>query len=183
VTARPHLSEEQRQQRELNARRDLEQLVEHLVGAASDIWHDQRLWGHGDRARYYGRSADLITAVDKLSKMILEHPDADVRADRLIALHDGLEAAAIIGGCLKTPAANRLRTANTRAVKAANVDQRDEIIREAAEPIWQRHPTRPDWRIAGEIPESVKELLKQLGLKTQRGIAGRVKQLRRRPND
>jgi hypothetical protein len=138
MTARPHLSEEQRQQRELNARHDLEQLVEYLVGAARSAWQDQRLWGHGDRARYYGRSVDLVTTVDKLLKMILEQPDADVRADRLSILHDALEAAAIIGGCLKTPAAGRQRTPAAEEAKLGYSRRQDEVLVEAARLIRQK---------------------------------------------
>src|SRR5207247_2968705 len=83
--ARPRLSEEQ--QRELNARRDLEQLVKLLMDAASGTWHDPKISGR-DRALHFGRGAALRATVDRLSKAILDHSDAGVRADRLVDLHD-----------------------------------------------------------------------------------------------
>jgi len=145
VNMAPRLSKEQEQQRESTAQCALEQLVEFLVNAASDAWHDQRLWGHGDRARYAGRSADLIMTVDKLSKVILDHPDAGVRADRLNALHDMLEAAAIIGGCLNTPAANRLRavalTEKRRAQAQASL-RTAEIIEDEFHKLRKRFPNK-----------------------------------------
>ena len=132
TTPQRQLAEEERRRLELEARGGLDQLVQLLTKAASDAWHDQRLWGHGDGARYFGRSADLIMTVDKLSKVILDHPDAGVRTERLVALHDALEAAAIIGGCLKTPAANRLRTVavteKRRQQARAQVPRTAEII-------------------------------------------------------
>jgi hypothetical protein len=143
--ARPRLPEEQRQQRGLNARRDLEKLVKYLVDAARSAWEDQRLWGHGDRARYWGRSVDLVTTVDKLLKMILEHPDADVRADRLSILHDALEAAAIIGGCLKTPAINRLGAAaltEKRRAQAQASLRMAEIIEDEFNKLRERLPDK-----------------------------------------
>jgi hypothetical protein len=165
-TPRPRYPEAQQQQRELENRRALEQLVEFLVNAASDAWHDQRLWGHGDRARYFGRSVDLVTAVDKLSKAIREHPDAGVRADRLSALHDVLEAAAIIGGCLKTPATRRLRPVAATEAKLVEGHQRDEVLVEVASAILRKHPTwKSCRRIADEGHARFNELLKAQGLR------------------
>jgi hypothetical protein len=173
--ARPRLSEEQQQRRELNARHDLEQLMEVLLGAASDAWNDQRLWGHGDRARYFGRSADLITIVDRRLKEILEHPDTGVRADRLIDLHDMLEAAVTIGGCLNTPAAKRLRAAplaeKRRAQARAQVPRTAEIIEDEFNKLREKYPDRDfkedgPWK-TGRIPllhESVKRRLEQKSL-------------------
>ena len=123
MTARPRLSEEQQQQRELNARRDLERLVGLLQEAASDICRDPKLIGR-DRALAFGRGAFLLATIDRLSKVLLDHPDVDVRADRLIDLHDAIEAAVILAGGLKAPVAHRLRTAAFRAAKAANDDRR-----------------------------------------------------------
>jgi hypothetical protein len=151
------LAEEAR--RESAARGALEQLVEHLVDAASDAWHDQRLWGHGDRARYYGRSADLITTVDKLAKMILEHPDAGIRADRLSALHDALEATAIIGACLKTPAAKRLHAANIRKGRSEDSRQIEAAVLKVCAPIRAMHPKERPWWVAGKGREQVNRLL------------------------
>jgi hypothetical protein len=167
----PRLSKEQEQQRESTARCALEQLVEYLMNAASDAWHDQRLWGHGDRARYAGRGADLITTVDKLSKVILEHPDAGVRADRLNALHDMLEAAAIIGGCLNTPAAKRLRavalTEERRAQAQASL-RTAEIIEDEFNKLREKFPNKDfqkdgPWKTARSslLQQSVNQRLEQ----------------------
>jgi hypothetical protein len=84
----------------------------------------------------------LITTVDKLSTVILEHPDANVRADRLILLHDALEAAAVIGGCLKTPDAGRQRTPAAEEAKLGYSRRQDEVLVEAARLIRQG---RPKW--------------------------------------
>jgi hypothetical protein len=108
----------------------------------------------------------LVTTVDKLLKMILEHPDADVRAGRLIILHDALEAAAIIGGCLKTPAAGRQRTAAAEEAKLVDSRRRDEILVEVARSIKRKYPTWKRWRIAGEGLEQTNKLLKAQGLET-----------------
>jgi hypothetical protein len=172
---RPRLSKKQQQQRELAAGRDLEQLVGFLRGAASDAWLDQRLWGHGDRARYFGRSADLITTVDKLSKVILEHPDAGIRADRLIALHDALEAAAIIGGCLKTPAINRLHAAalTEKRREQAQAPRTAEVIEDEFNKLREKYPNK-DFKEDGpwvtgrgsRLRQSVDQRLKQEGLRS-----------------
>jgi hypothetical protein len=165
--ARPRLSEEQQQQRELNARRDLNELVAYLVDAASNAWQVQRLWEHGDRGRlYFGLGANLSAAVDRLSKVILEHPDAGVRADRLIDLYDALEAATFIGGCLKTPAAGRLRTAAATGVRSADSSQRDEVLVEIAREIrWWKHPTWGPLRMSNEELTRFKEALEAQGLR------------------
>jgi hypothetical protein len=157
--AQPRLLEEQQQRRELNAQRDLEQLVEFLMKAARDVWQDQRLSGHGDRARFYGRSADLITTVDKLSKAILEHPDAGVRADRLSTLHDALEATAIIGTGLKTKAATRLHSANARKGRSVESQQIEEAVLKVCAPIRAMYPKKRPWWVAGEGREQVIRLL------------------------
>jgi hypothetical protein len=82
-SSRPRYSEAQQQRRELESRRALEELIKVLRKAASDAWHDQSLRGHGDRALYFGRSEILLATVDRQSKVMLDHPDAGVRADRL----------------------------------------------------------------------------------------------------
>jgi hypothetical protein len=157
--SRPRYSEAQQQQRELESRRALEQLVEFLMNAASDAWHDQRLWGHGDRARYFGRGATLLATVDRQSKVMLDHPDAGVRADRLVDLHDMLEATAIIGGCLNTPAARRLRGANARKGKSERSQQIEEAVLKVCEPIRAMHPKERPWWVAGVGREQVNRLL------------------------
>jgi hypothetical protein len=172
--ARPRLSEEQQQQRELKVQRELEELVKYLVKAARCAWEDQRLQGHGDRARYWARSVDLVTTVDKLLKMILEHPDADVRADRLIILHDALEAAAIIGGCLKTQAANRLGAAaltEKRRAQAQASLRMAEIIEDEFNKLRERLPDKDfkeegPWKTAGvhSLQQAVIQRREQEGL-------------------
>jgi hypothetical protein len=162
TTPQRQLAEEERRRLELEARGGLDQLVQLLTKAASDAWHDQRLWGHGDRARYFGRSADLIMTVDKLSKVILDHPDAGVRTERLVALHDALEAAAIIGGCLKTPAANRLRTVavteKRRQQARAQVPRTAEIIEDEFNKLREKYPNK-DFKKKG--PWKTARVLKQ----------------------
>jgi hypothetical protein len=170
----PHYSEEQQQQRELNARHELEQLVKVLLDAARDAWQDQRLWGHGDRARYFGRGADLVAIVDRRLKEISEHPDAGVRADRLINLHDELEAAAIIGGCLKTPTVKRFRAVavveNRRTT--AQAARTAEIILDEFNKLREKYPDK-DFKEAGpwvtgrdsRLRKPVDQRLKQEGLR------------------
>jgi hypothetical protein len=158
--ARSHLSEEQQQQRELNARRDLDELVEILVGAASNIRDDSKLIGR-DRALACGRGAILLATFDRLSKVLLDEPDAGVRADLLIDFHDLIEAAAILASGLKAPVAHSLRTAAFRAGKAAKDDQRRAIVAKVAEPIVQKWPRRTAWWIAGEIEKPVDTELKK----------------------
>jgi hypothetical protein len=176
MTARPHLSEEQQQQRELNARRDLEQLVTLMVNDASDAWRDQELPVR-DRAPFYGRSVDLITTVERLSKALLDHPDAGVRADRLIDLHDALEAAAILADCLKNPIAHRRRTAANRKAKAAKDDQRREIVARVAWPAVQKRPNGSPWGIAGDSEKPINDELgkRRLGRMGRDAIADHVK--------
>jgi hypothetical protein len=162
--------------RVITARCALKRLVWRLRDAASDAWHDQRLWGHGDRARYFGRSADLIRTVDKLSKVILDHPDADVRADRLIDLHDALEAAAIIGGCLETPAINRLRTAavtEKSREKSAQEPRKTEIVEDQFSKLREKLPDKDfkkdgPWKTghAPRLRQSVDQQFKQEGLRS-----------------
>jgi hypothetical protein len=162
--ARPRLSKEQQQQRELNARRGLEQLVEFLMNAARDVWQDQRLWGHGDRARFFGRGADLITTVNKLLEAISEHSDTGVRADRLIILHDALEAAAIIGGCLKTPAVGRFRAIAATEAKLTDGHRRDEVLVEVAKAILRERPTWNRSRVSDK-EQTFNKLLEARGLR------------------
>jgi hypothetical protein len=178
MTARPRLSEEQQQQRELNARRDLEQLVELLMNAASNIWHDPKLSGR-DRALACGRSADLLSTIDSLSKVLLDHPNAGVRADRLIAFHDAIEAVAILAGGLKAPVAHRLHTAAGRAGVAARKDQENEVILEVTEPFRQRHPMEGPWQIAPRAIEKINELLNKRSLEKLAvdTVARRLKEL------
>jgi hypothetical protein len=114
-------------QRELNARRALEKLVTLVMTDARDAWKEQEYLLR-DRAPFFGRAATLLTTVDKLSKVLLDHPDVDVRADRLIALHDMLEATAFLADCLKDSTFHRLRTAASRKAKADIDDQRREIV-------------------------------------------------------
>jgi hypothetical protein len=156
---RPRCSEAQQQRRELEGRRALEQLVEFLKNAASDAWHNQGLWGHGDRALYYGRSKILLATVDRQLKAILDHPDAGVRADRLVDLHDMLEAAAIIGGCLKTPAAKRLHSANAWGKRSAESQQIEEAVLKVCAPIRALHPKELPWWVAGQGRDQVNRLL------------------------
>jgi hypothetical protein len=163
--ARPRLSEEQEQQRELAARRALEQLMEDLLDAASDAGQDQRLWGSGDRARFLGRGTDLVVTVDRRLKEISKHLDTGVRADQLIDLHDMLFAAAFIGGCLKTPTVRRLRTIAAKGAKLAGGHRRDEVLVEAARAILRKpgHSTWKHWRVAGD--GDFNELLETRGLR------------------
>jgi hypothetical protein len=169
--AHPPLSEEQQRQRELNARRDLEQLVGLLLEAASDKCRDPKLLGR-DRALAFGRGAFLLATIDRLSKVLLDHPDVDVRADRLIDLHDAIEAAVILAGGLKAPVAHRLRTAAFRAAKAANDDRRKEIVVKVAESILREHPTwaRSRLRTASSSVAQVNEQLSDPEKMTQSGI-------------
>jgi hypothetical protein len=141
--AQPRLSEEQQQQRELRARRDLEQLVEFLLNGARVACQDQRRWGTGDRARYFGRGADLISTVERRVKEIDEHPDAGVRADRLIDLRLMLDAAAFIGPCLKTPAVGRQRTNAARGKRLDKVrkPEVESIIREEFDVYRKQNPS------------------------------------------
>jgi hypothetical protein len=185
----PRLSEEQQRQRELNARRDLEQLVEVMMDAASDIWHDPRLSGR-DRALACGRSAVLLATVDRQSKVLLDHPDAGVRADRLLDLHDMVEAAAILASGLKAPVAHRLRTAaatgaNLTASQRRQQDE-NEVILEVTEPIRQRHPAEGAWQIAPRGAEEIKVRLEARGWGklAEDTIARRLKELwsRRTPS-
>jgi hypothetical protein len=175
---RPRLSEEQQQQREQNARHDLEQLVETILKAASDICRDPKLLGR-DRALAFGRGAFLLATIDRLSKVLLDHPDVDVRADRLIDLRDAIEAAAILAGGLKAPVAHRLRTAPFRAAKAAKDDQVDEVILKVAAPIRQRHPADGPYQIAPRAVEEINEQLKDRNLEEREPdtIARRLKEL------
>jgi hypothetical protein len=171
--ARPPLSEEQQRQRELDARSNLEQLVKTMLEAASDICRDPKLLGR-DRALAFGRGAFLLAVVGRLSKVLL-----DVRADRLIDLHDAIEAAAILAGGLKAPVAHRLRTAPFRAAKAAKDDQVDEVILKVAAPIRQRHPADGPYQIAPRAVEEINEQLKDRNLEEREPdtIARRLKEL------
>jgi hypothetical protein len=176
--ARPPLSEEQQRQRELDARSNLEQLVKTMLEAASDICRDPKLLGR-DRALAFGRGAFLLAVVGRLSKVLLDHPDVDVRADRLIDLHDAIEAAAILAGGLKAPVAHRLRTAPFRAAKAAKDDQVDEVILKVAAPIRQRHRAEGPYQIAPRAIEEINEQLKERNLEERESdtIARRLKEL------
>jgi hypothetical protein len=156
----PRYSDAQQQQRELESRRALEQLVEFLMNAASDAWHDKRLWGHGDRARYFGRNATLLATVDRQSKVMLDHPDAGVRADRLVDLHDMLEATAIIGGCLNTPAARRLHGANTRKGRSAKSRLGENFTLAVGKQFRLGHPNQNAKWVAGKSHKRVNELLR-----------------------
>jgi hypothetical protein len=171
----------QQQQRESAARHNLNGLVEFLMNAASDAWQVQRLWEHGDRGRlYFGLGANLSAAVDRLSKMILEYPDAGVRADRLINLYDALEAAAFIGGCLKTPAPGRLRTAPATEAKLTDSHRRDEVLVEIAREIrWWKHPTWSPLRISNEERARFNEALeaRELGPLAQPTIYDLLREL------
>jgi hypothetical protein len=137
---RSRLPEEQ--QRESTARCALEQLVKFLVKAANNVAQHGPL-GAG-RAAYWGRATVLSTIVDRQLKVILEHPDAGVRADQLIDLHDLIETVASIGPCLKTPAAKRLRAApliERRVMQAqAQASKSAEIIEEEFVKLRENHP-------------------------------------------
>src|SRR6266566_3685443 len=158
--ARPRLSEEQQQQRELSARRDLEQLVELLAKAAYEIYRDSKFTGR-DRALAWGRAATLFATLDRLLRVLLDQPGADVRADLLIDLHDALEAATILAPDLKAPVAHRLRTAARRGKKAARDDRRRDIVAKVAGPTVQKWPRRTAWWIAGEIENPVNDELEE----------------------
>jgi hypothetical protein len=145
ILAHPPLSEEQQRQRALNARRDLEQLVEFLLSGALDASQDQRRWGTGDRARYFGRGADLNSTVERRVKEIDEHPDAGARADRLIDLYLMLDAAAFIGPCLKTPAVGRQRTNVARGKRLDKV-RKPEVINIICEKFDIFRKENPDWK-------------------------------------
>jgi hypothetical protein len=113
-------------------------------------------------AQQQRRELESRRALEELIKVlrkVLDHPDAGVRADRLVDLHDMLEATAIIGGCLKTPAANRLRGANTRKGRSARTQQIEEVVLKVCAPIRAMHPKERVWWVAGEGREQVIGLL------------------------
>jgi hypothetical protein len=119
------------------ARDVLEQLVTSLLDAANDTAREGSLGG--GRAVFWGRAVTLDAGVDKLLAVLLDHPDADIRAARLLTLYDVLDAAATIGGCLKTPiaAVQRLRIGPAEYAKLKESRLRDEVIVNVANVILQ----------------------------------------------
>jgi hypothetical protein len=148
----PRYSEEQQQQRELNARHDLEKLVKLLMDAASDIWRNPKISGR-DRALHFGRGATLLATVDRLSQVILDLSDAGVRADRLADLHDMLEAAAILADGVKAPVAHRLRIAAAINKRVAGKAEKKRIIAEELAKLGRTD--LPDKARAGHIQKRV----------------------------
>jgi hypothetical protein len=158
------------EQREEAARRDLDQLVKLLVKAAQDISCDSSFSGH-IRAIAYGRADVLSAIVDRQLKVLLDHSDADVRADRLIDFHDEIEAIVILAGGLKTPVAHSLR------ITAGQ----DEILIEMAVSLLQKRRFRTLHWVANQISED-SEALKARGLEPiERGaLYKRLKKLKPR---
>jgi hypothetical protein len=150
------------EQREEAARRDLEQLVELLKKAAQDISCDSTFSGH-IRAIAFGRADVLSATVDRLSKVLLDHSDADVRADRLIDFHDAAEAIATLAGGLKTPVAHPLRAAI--ATRGKSVKKDDETLVAMAKQLLRKHSSRTLHWVAGKISGD-SEALKARGLES-----------------
>jgi hypothetical protein len=165
-TPQRQLAEEER--RESAARCALEQLVALLMAAASDTWHNTKLRGR-DRALHRGRGDTLLATVDRLSKVILDHSDAGVRADRLIDIHDALEAAAILADGLKVPIAHRLRTAAATEKNREQAPRTAEIIEDEFNKLREKYPNKDfkkdgPWKTARFLYQSVKQRREQEGL-------------------
>jgi hypothetical protein len=141
----PRFSEAQQQQRESTARCALEQLVELLTDAARDICIDPKFGGR-NRALALGRGATLFAAIDRVSKALSAHPDAGVRADLLVDLHDAIEAAVILAdGVKKVPVAHRLRTAFATETRLNKV-RKPEVTNIICEEFEKFRKQYPDWR-------------------------------------
>jgi hypothetical protein len=139
---------------ELAARRYFNLFVKSLLDAAMDTAQEGPR-GAG-RAVFWGRAVVLDDGINKLLKVILDHPSADVRAERLTVLHDVLDAAATIGGCLNTPitAVDRLRRGPAELAKLEYRQQQDEILVKVARTLRQKHSEWKRWQIAGEKNET-----------------------------
>jgi hypothetical protein len=179
---------------EVEIRRGFEEFITVLWTAAIAACHDKDL-SVRERTLYLRQGDIFSAAVVELRAILVDHPDPDVQTNRLFTLYKALGSAAVIARHrMEDPAADRLRDhlrdclrmVHPLKGRSAKKDQRDEVIMGLAEPILQRFPKRPSWRIAGEIFGQANDLLKQRGLlrgqnqklMTQRGISGRIAQLR-----
>jgi|SRR6516162_874219 hypothetical protein len=157
------LNTHERRHPEIGAKAALGWLVARMTeAAAAAAWRNPGFTGR-DRALFHGRAEALQAAVERLWKLLADHPDTHVRTNRFNDLHDALEAAAILAGLLEDSVFHRARTSARRGAAAMLVDQRRDIVREHALRIKQKYPSYTASRIAGRIYDAKVPGLEGLG--------------------